>query len=193
MNDTMTVKELAAVTGNSPRTIRRAMTLLAIPSRQGVEIRLDHAQAIQIVGKLNISGEKQLRQNAEALRQNAEVKRVEPANNLQVDSLIAQNAILTKTLSDMMPAILKMADACVSMANQARTALPTAAAITHMTVAGYCSERRVSCDRDAASRWGRMARELSDLRGLEILSVPDARWGHVNAYEVKVLAEVIGQ
>lgn len=42
-------------------------------------------------------------------------------------------------------------------------------------------------------RWGRMARELSDMRGLEVATVPDARWGHVNAYDMRVLAEVIGQ
>jgi hypothetical protein len=179
MSDTMTVKELAEVAGVSARTVQRAAVAIGITPEPRKPLKLNHSQAIQVMGSLRVKANRQVRQNDAGLRQN--------------DALMSQNALLAKTLSEMMPAILKMADACVSMAShksEQHHALPSP---SRMSVAGYCGQRGIRCDRETATRHSRLAKALSEERGYEIAQIPDERWGHVNAYDVRILAEVIGQ
>ena len=182
MTDAMTIKELAEVAGVSVKTIRRAVKAIGYDVKNGVAARFSSDQCIRIVGQISkVADRGHLAKAPETLVQ---------AGNVDYSAIIQQNTLLIKTMAEMMPAIIKLADSCQRIANQQQAALPVA---THMTIAGYCAERRVMCDRDAATRWGRLARAISDERGCEVRHVPDSRWGSVNAYDVRVLAEVIGQ
>jgi len=186
--DTMTVKELAEVAGVSADTIRRAAKHHGINAENGRTLRFDAAQAINIIGAIRYRGDRRVEpsQNAKLPSQSAKV------DWTIVHSLAEQNAVLSRHLSEVVPAMMKMADACMTMA-RGMTSQPALSAPDYMTVSGFCHEKRIVCDGESAKRWGRMARELSDVRGHEVRTVPDQRWGKVNAYRTSVLAEVVGQ
>lgn len=195
----MTVKELAEVAGVSAQTIRRAAQEAGIAFQHGVTARFDHDQSMTIIRltrprrdrRITVEqGAPQQSQNGTELFQNGTLS-VWP----NVQALTEQNALLSRHLAEVVPAMMKMADACMTMARSMseRPTLPAPTPVLYKTISGYCREKRIQCDGEAAKRWGRMAKHLSDEHGYEIQSVPDARWGAVNAYHVNVLREVVGQ
>jgi hypothetical protein len=181
MTDTMTVKELAEVAGVNDRTIRRAIKdVLKIETRQGVEIRLDAAQCLQIVGSMRIKGEKQLRQNAGAPRQIAEAgQSVQPE--------------IVKAFTEALQVMNKMADACLAMAAkvQSTQALPAPSEPEYVTIAGFCNLRRLSLSPEAIARAGRVASAIAQDRGVPVGKAPHERWGYVNTYPVSICAEAV--
>lgn len=177
MSDTMTVKELAEVAGVNDRTIRRAIKeVLKIETRQGVEIRLDAAQSLQIVGSMRIKGDKQLRQNAEAPRQIAEVQ-----------------PEIVKAFTEALQVMNKMADACLAMAAkvQSTQALQTPSEPEYVTIAGFCNLRRLSLSPEAIARAGRVASAIAQDRGIPVGKAPHERWGYVNTYPLSICAEAV--
>lgn len=184
MSDTMTVKELAEVAGVAPRTVRRAVQSLNFAMQSGVESRFDAAQCVRIIGSLRIKGS----------------RNVQAGQNVQLRGQIVQPEIM-KTFAEALQTMNALAAACLESNAMTRKliermetpAQPALSAPDYMTVSGFCHEKRIVCDGESAKRWGRMARELSDVRGHEVRTVPDQRWGKVNAYRTSVLAEVVGQ
>ena len=200
MNDTMTVKELAEVASVNPRTIYRAVKKLHFDIHRGVEARFDHEQCLRIVGVItanqkNVQVSKvdrtavQPSQNGKVPRQIAEVMK---SHDRITSELLEQNAELIKTLSVMMPAMMKIADACQTMAEKVQS-VPVIAPPEqeYSTVSGYCRRNGIRVDLETAKRFGKIATALSVERGYPIRKISDERWGEVNAYHVSVLAQAV--
>lgn len=194
--DTMTVKELAEVAAVSTKTVRRAVKSIGYDLRAGVTSRFQHDQCIRIIGA--ITSVKRRGQMSTAPRTDVQTHGLR-----QTVAEVGQNVQpeIIKTFNEALQTMNALAAACLESNAMTRKliermetpAQPALSAPDYMTVSGFCHEKRIVCDGESAKRWGRMARELSDVRGHEVRTVPDQRWGKVNAYRTSVLAEVVGQ
>lgn len=70
-------------------------------------------------------------------------------------------------------------------------AVLNAPAVTHMTILGYLKMTGISGQHPAStlSAHGKAVVALSRRRGTTIEKVPDAKYGAVNAYDLRLLAE----
>ncbi len=65
--------------------------------------------------------------------------------------------------------------------------------ITHYTVVGYAKKHGISLKGCYTASLGKKAKQLSTLKGYDVSSVPDPKYGKIGTYHEDILSEVFSE
>ncbi len=181
----MTIKEICELVGCSDRTVRRKIKEL-FPSllKDKSKTILQKDEALLVVGELKATIKKQIqyRQNAEDVRQNADLTSKNYKVNNQDLSIMFMafmqqqqetNKILLTMLQNIQPQPKQ-----IELKQD------------YYSIMGYANFKKQQVTFSDALSLGKQAVRLSNELGLEVRKIPDERFGFVNSYNITVLEKI---
>lgn len=178
----MTTKEIAQATGKNMTTVQRWIKKMG-GEMQSIGVKMQsssssHPADFDLDETIAIIGEGMGKNAAEIYRMNAAAQPSTPS---------VTDPYVLRGMEFVFGAIGRLDERLKTIEDKVDSSALIGYEDTHSTILGFCRDRGITISTIDAIHSGKEAARVSREEGVTIKSVPDARYGHVNAYHKAIL------